>query len=107
PTAMDADPKSKGPAFRLDFLADCRNQFSRTCEDLLRGIVAPEKNRHDRVTDKLIHVAARRDDGVRLHGEEPVELADKKGSLTCFAPTGETAQIGKEHDHLLFHPLEP
>ena len=60
-------PESKRPAFPLDFLAYRRDQFLRTDEDLLCRTFAAEENRHDRVTDELVDIAACRDNCVSLH----------------------------------------
>ena len=78
---MDAEPESKRPAFPLDFLADRRDQFLRTYEDLLCRILPAKENRHDRVTDELVDIAAGRNDCVSLQSEQPVQLTHEETKL--------------------------
>ena len=82
-------------------------QFPRAGEHFLGRTFLPEENSHDGVADELVHVSAGRDDSVGLESEKTIELADEKGSLARFAPTGEAAQVGEKHDHFLFHAGEP
>ena len=78
---MDAEPQSKRPAFPLDFLAYRRDQFLRTYENLLCRTFPAKENRHDRVTDELVDIAACRNNCVSLQSEQPVQFTHEETKL--------------------------
>ena len=104
---MNSHADGQLPVFALDLAPDGDDQFPGAGKNFFGRTFSPEENCHDRIADKFIDIASGRDHGIRLHREEPVQLAHEVGGVARLAPAGKAAQIGKKHDHFLLHAGEP